>query len=301
LPRSDHAAWFFIAKRKGIDMTYKVKYLQFGTNLNVPGYSPLNTTNQPAPVYPQLASSGHFWDLIFSYESGAFYTAGSNVPGIDGATVDAWYQQEGVGDGDHVLAFSPFVVHANGSGGFAQATHFVDFSEASPNDGYIDTDTLQKASVTATVHASLPEYAKTAMSVHSTNQSIIITTTSTAAVFDRIFVYAGGNIPVANALTVKKAHTCLALAVFNLTTSTSTHEIGTAQYPKIPKTEWPQLVYEIIREIAANHNGEIYGHLNATQVAAMDAEGRKVAIATIGKRVEQLDKIKSVIAGLGGR
>lgn len=282
-------------------MTYQVQYLQFGTNLNVPGYNPLDTTNQPAPVYKQLAVSGKFWDLIFSFESGNFYPASSTVPaGANGAIVDAWYEPEG-GGGPHALAFSPFLINENGSGQFAQATHYVDFSEPSPTDGSINTDTLQKPSVTATAHASLPEYATAAVTAHSTNTSIFITTTSTEAVFDSIFVYAGSNIPVGNSLTVNKSQTCLALAVYRLSTSSRTVEVTTPQYPKIPKWEWVQLINEIIREIAVNQNGEIYGHLNGTQIAAMEADTRKIAIAAISKRVEQLDRIKTVIAGTAGR
>jgi hypothetical protein len=100
---------------------------------------------------------------------------------------------------------------------------------------------------------------------------------------------------------VNKAQSCLALAVYRLSTSSRTIEVTTAQYPKIPKWEWVQLINEIIREIVTTQNGEIYGHLNGTQIAAMEADTRKIAIATISKRVEQLDRIKTVIAGTAGR
>lgn len=284
--------------------SYTMQALQFGSNtLKVPGHEvDIIAENQPAPVAHKLADPGSgVWDLIFSYEAGGFYLASATVPGIDKATIQSWYSKEGVPTpGPHVLSFVPFLVDKDGPDtGFAQATHFVDFSQPTPNDNWINTDTIATPNVVATVHQELPEYAKVSFGTHATNKSIIITTTTTHAVFDKIFVYAGGVSPVGANLTVPKGQTALALAIYKKKTTTSSKEIGTLQFPKIPKSEWPQLVAQIVNEVVLNQHGEIYEHLSSRQLASLDAAARKSAVAAITTHIEQLTKVKTTIAGLG--
>jgi hypothetical protein len=284
--------------------SYTMQALQFGSNtLKVPGHEvDIIAENQPAPVQLKLADpSSGVWDLVFSYEAGGFYLANATVPGIDKATIQSWYNKEGVsGTGPHVLSFVPFLVDTDGPDtGFAQATHFVDFSQPTPNGSWINTDTIATANVVGTVHQELPEYAKLSFATHATSQSIIITTTSTHAVFDKIFVYAGGVSPVGASLTVPKGQTALALAVYKKQTTTSSKEIGTIQFPKIPKSEWPQLVAQVVNEVVLNQHGELYEYLNSRQLAGLDAATRKSAVAAITAHIEQLTKVKATIAGLG--
>ncbi|TAK85318.1 MAG: hypothetical protein EPO09_20245 [Aquabacterium sp.] len=285
-------------------ISYAMQALQFGSNnLKVPGHEvDIIAENQPAPIAAKLADpNSGVWDLIFSFESGNFFLANASVPGIDKATIQSWYSKEGVNPpGPHGVGFIPFVVDPTGPDtGFAQATHFVDFSQPTPNDSWINTDTIATPNVVATVHQELPEYAKMSISTSATSHSIIITTTSTHAVFDRIFVYSGGFSPVGNTLTVPKANSAMALAIFKKVTTTSSKEIGTIQFPKIPKIEWPQLVAQIVNEIVANQNGELYEHLSPRLLAGLDAATRKAAVAAVSQHIDQLTKIKTSIAGMG--
>jgi hypothetical protein len=285
-------------------VSYKMQALQFGSNnLKVPGHEvDIIAQNQPAPVQKKIAdSSSGVWDLIFSLESGGFFLATDTVPGIDGATIQSWYSKEGVSPpGPHGLSILPFIVDKTGPDtGFATATHYVDFSQPSPNDGWINTDTIATPTVVATAHAELPEYAKVSVDSHATSQSIIVTTTTTHAVFDKFFVYAGNVNPVGNKLTVAKGHSAQALAIYKKVTSSSSHEIGTIQFPKISKIEWPQLIAQILGEIATNKHGELYEHLNSRVLASLDPATRKAAIAAVSAHIEQLGKIKTVIAGMG--
>ncbi len=287
-------------------MFYTSEYLQFGSNKDrVPGYEDdLELNNKPfAPIPKKLANPNNsdLWDLVFSYESGGFYPATAKVPGVDGATIQSWYNKEGIGPGgDDALVLTPFILdEVGGGGGFAQASHFVDFSQPTPTDNAIDTDTIATASVTATVHQELPVYAKLSITSHANSHSIVMTTTTTHAVFDKIFVYAGNNIPIGNTLTVNKGQTCLALAVFKLTSSSSSKEISTRQYPKIPKSEWPMIISELVNEIIINEKGQVYEHLSPRSIAGLDQETLKSAISSISHRIENLGKIQTVMAGIG--
>jgi hypothetical protein len=278
--------------------------LQFGSNnLKVPGHQvDIIAQNQPAPVSLKLADpASGVWDLVFSFEAGGFYLATDTVPGIDGATIQSWYTKEGVPTpGPHTLAVIPFIVDPTGvDNGFATATHFVDFSQPTPNDNWINTDTIATPTVVATAHAQLPEYAKLSIATHATSHSIIITTTSTQAVFDKFFVYSGGVSPVGNQLTVAKGTSAQALAIYKKVSTSSSKEIGTYQFPKIPKIEWPQLVAQIVNEIVTNQTGELYEHLNSRVLAGLDAATRKAALASVTQHIDQLGKLKGVISGMG--
>ncbi|HEX3095252.1 MAG TPA: hypothetical protein VHW72_21615, partial [Candidatus Angelobacter sp.] len=182
-------------------MSYTWQRLQFGSNLKVPchGTDPILSNEPDAPIENKLVDCDTpkpgIWDLVFSFESGGLYLSNDPVPGNNGATIESWYVKEGSGGGPHFLTFLPFVVDQNGAGGFGQATHYVDFSDPSPTDGSINTDTIPDASVTATVHAELPEYSKFSTSAHATNQSIIIEMETTQAQFEKIFVYTGTSVP----------------------------------------------------------------------------------------------------------
>lgn len=285
-------------------VSYKMQALQFGSNnLKVPGHQvDIIAQNQPAPVSLKLADpNSGVWDLVFSFEAGGFYLATDTVPGIDGATIQSWYTKEGVPTpGPNTLAVIPFIVDPTGAdNGFATATHFVDFSQPTPNDNWINTDTIATPTVVATAHAELPEYAKLSIATHATSHSVIITTTSTHAVFDKFFVYSGGVSPVGNQLTVAKAHSAQALAIYKKVSTTSSKEIGTYQFPKIPKIEWPQLVAQIVNEIVTNQTGELYEHLNSRVLAGLDAATRKAALAAVTQHIDQLGKLKGVISGMG--
>ena len=100
-----------------------------------------------------------------------------------------------------------------------------------------------------------------------------------------------------NTLTVPKGQSCLALAIYDLKSTSGSHEVSTLQFPKIPKSEWPQIVEEILTEVVDNKNGEIYEHLSSRQLAGLDAAARKVAVAAISRHIEELGKLKSTIGG----
>lgn len=285
--------------------TYTMQTLQFGSNtLRVPGHEvDIIAQNQPAPLQKKVADSGSgVWDLIFSLEAGNFFLASATVPGIDKATIQSWYAKEGVPmPGPHTAGFIPFLIDKDGPDtGFAQASHFVDFSQPTlpANADWINTDTIAAPSVVATVHQILPEYAKMSIATHATSHSIIITTTNTSAVFDKIFVYGGTAIPAGNVLTVPKGQSVQALAIYKKTTTSSSKEIGTIQFPKIPWTEWPVLVEQIVNEIMANKQGELYEHLSPRVLAGLDPATAKTAVAAITSHIEQLGKVKNAIGGL---
>jgi hypothetical protein len=281
-------------------MVYTCLSLQFGDNQKrVPGYeADLMLSNQPnAPIKEKLVDpyTNHLWDLIFTYASGMFYPAGANVPAKDGAVIKSWYAQGG--DGPHCLMVTPFII-AEGDTGFVQVSDFVDFSEPPTSENSVNTDTIEKPTVTAVVRSELSEYEKLEVSTASTNYSVIITTKTTRAVFDRIFVYAGASIPIDNTVTVPKGQRCFALAVFKKVTSCSSQEIGTMQWPKIPKWEWPMIVAQIIEEIVVRGNADIYQHLSPKLIAQAEPQVLKQAIAAISNRMESLDKIKAVMSSL---
>lgn len=243
-------------------MLYTCQSLQLGDNhKRVPGYEEdFMLSNQPnAPIKEKLVGlhSDNLWNLVFSYESWMFYPAGAHVPVQDGAIIKSWYAQGG--DGAPCLMVTPFVI-AEGETGFVQASNFVDFSETPTAGNSVNTDTIEQSTVTAVVRSELSEYEKIEVSTASTNYAVTITTKITRAVFDRIFVYAGASIPVGNTVTVPKGQSCFALAVFKKVTSSSSEEIGTVEWPTIPKWEWPIIVADIVKDIAVRGNGEMCRH-----------------------------------------
>lgn len=285
-------------------LNYTNQRLQFGSQIRVPGYEvDLQLANpSPAPVALKLVvpATNILWDLIFSYESGNFYLADQAVPGIDKAIIQSWYNQEGsIPGGNNALILHPFVIDDTGeSSGFSQATHFVDFSQPTPTDNFINTDTIASASVTATVHQELPEYADITIATQATSHSLIITTTKTQAVFDKIFVLWGDNIPVGNTLTVQKNQSCQALAIFKKTSSSDSMEISIDRFPKIPIFEWPEIISGIVSAAVLNEKGEVYEYLSPKVIASLNQETLKSAIASISQRIEYLEKIKTFISGL---
>ncbi|WP_320044562.1 hypothetical protein [uncultured Desulfobacter sp.] len=271
-------------------MLYTCQSLQFGGNQKrVPGYEKDLMLSNPstAPIKEKLVDlhTDNLWDLVFSYESGMFYPAGANVPAHDGGIIKSWYGQ-GAG-GPHSLVLKPFIV-AEDETGFVQASNFVDFSENPTTENLVNTDTIDNPTVTAVVHSELSEYEKLEVSTSATNYSVIITTKSTRAVFDRIFVYGGPSMPIANTVTVPKGQNCLALAVFKKVTSCSSEEIGTIQWPKISRWEWPRLLSEIIKDIVASRNGEIYQHLSPKFIVEAEPDVLKKEMSSINKRIEAL-------------
>nr|WP_321403320.1 hypothetical protein [uncultured Desulfobacter sp.] len=281
-------------------MVYTCRSLQFGDNQKrVPGYeADFMLSNQPnAPIKEKCVDlyTDNLWDLVFSYESGMFYPAGENVPAKDGAVINSWYSQGC--DGPHCLMVTPFII-ADDETGFVQVSDFVDFSAPATTENSVNTDTVEKATVTAVVRSELSEYEKLEVSTASTNYSVIITTKTTRAVFDRIFVYAGAGIPIDNTVTVPKGQGCFALAVFKKVTSSSSEEIGTIQWPKILKWEWPMIVAQIIEEIVVRGNADIYQHLSPKLIAEAEPQVLNNAIASISRRIDSLDKIKAVMSSL---
>ena len=86
-----------------------------------------------------------------------------------------------------------------------------------------------------------------------------------------------------------------ALAIYDLKSTSGSREISTLQFPKIPKSEWPQILEEIVTDVVENKSGEIYEHLKPRQIAGLDAAARKVAVAAITRHIEELGKLKTVI------
>lgn len=282
-------------------MSYTCRFLQFGTKqTRVPGYEMdlvLDNSMYPAPIHQKLIDSADdIWGLQFSSCFGKFYLATASVPGNAGDVINSWYAKGG-GTG-HYLVMTPFIIWEDGTEGFDPVGKFVDFDVPSASETSVNTDQIQKASVTATVHAELPEYEHLDITTHATSHSIVITTTTTEVVFDQIFVYLGTSQPQGNKLVVPKGESCFALAVFRQSKSVSVKEISTIQWPRIPRWEWPMIVTEIIREAITKGNGEILGHLSPKLLAEMEPDALKKAIGSIGKRVDELERIKSVISGL---
>lgn len=282
-------------------MQYTNAYLQFGQNdLHVPCYEDdLILSNSPTvPVPHKLVecTNDNLWYLVFTYSGGNFYRASANVPAVDGAYYKSWYSRGGPGPA--TMAFTPFVIGDDAAGEFIQATNFVDFSVPSPSGNSVNMDTVTVPTVTATVHMDIPELSKVEVSTKAYSHSVVITTKTTNVVFDQIFVYAGDGIPVDNVVTLPKGHSCLALAVYRTETSVATKEVGTIQWPKIPKYEWPMIIAEMVKDIVTNERGDIYHYISPKTLMEADADTVRKATTAITKRVEELDKIKTVIAGL---
>lgn len=287
-------------------MSYTCQYLKFGSNeTRVPGYEEdLLLSNTPyAPIPKKLVEpdpSNIIWGLTFSYAAGGFYRRQDNVPGVPGAVIKSWYSHGG--SGPHVLSLTPFIAGADCPlQGFAQVANFVEFSEPSPSDNSINTDTIANPTVTATVRQDLPEYERVEISTRSTSHAIIITTKITHVVFDHIFVYAGESVPAGNEITVPKGQRCFALAVYKCVTTASTKEVKTDKYPKIPPWEWRMALPEIITDIFLKGDEQIYEHLSPRVISSMDLDEAKKTITAINRRVKELEKIKSVISGLSER
>lgn len=282
---------------------YTMKTLQFGSNtLHVPGHEvDVTSTTQPAPLKPKIVdSNSHLWDLVFSYESGGFYRADQAVPGLDAQTVLSWYSQEGVvTPGPHGLGFTPFLIDPLGAAtGMVSASNFIDFNAPGGTGSSINTDNLPGPTVTATAHAELPEFASVGFRSHSSSHSIVITTDTTHAVFDRIFVYSGAASPIGAQLTVAKGSSTSALAVYKLQTTSTSKEIDTTQFPKIPRSEWPQLIAQVLQDIVSQPQGEVYGHLTSRQLASLDAGTQKAAVAALGASIDHLAQVRDVLSGL---
>lgn len=281
-------------------MVYTCPSLQFGENQKrVPGYEEdIMSSNHPnAPIKEKLVDlyTDNVWNLMFSYASGMFYHAVEKVPAKDGATIKSWYAQSN--DGPNCFMVTPFLI-ADDETGFVHASNFVDFSEPPTIECSVHTDTIENSSVTAVVRSELSEYEKLEVSTASTNCAVTITTKTTRAVFDRIFVYAGEGIPIDNTVTVPKGQGCFVLAVFKKVTSSSSQEIGPVQWPKILKWEWPMIVTQIIEEIVVRGNADIYQHLSPELIADADPRVLENAVSSISQRIESLDKIKAVISSL---
>ena len=283
-------------------MNYTLQRLQFGTELKVPCHGQDLTLSNPVGIAPidqwLVDCDKHIWDLVFSYAAGQFYLASADVPPQDGEVIESWYVREGPNGGPHSLTFLPFIVDEDGSGEFAQASHFVDFSDTPTTDTSINTDTIPDAAVTATVHANLPEYASFSIDAHATNQAVSYQIRTTQAAFQDIFVYYGNETPVGNSLTVAKGRSCSALAVFKKTTQITTSDLSTIQYPSIPRWEWPIIVSEIVKTVVAKGSGDIYEFLSPRLIQSLGPEQAKTAVADITRRIANLTQIKSVISGL---
>lgn len=280
-------------------MPYTLRCLQFPDNMNrVPGYeADAHPTDDPAQVKQYLAdTSKQVWDLVFSYESGQFFHVNDQVAGDEGAVINAWYSPEGGGPGPSALTILPFA-----DGQFLQAANFVQFSQPGGTGNSINTEQIQDQFVTATVLPELPEYAKVEFSSHSTSTSIVITTTSTHMVFDHFFVIYGTATTNENTMKVGKGVGCLALAVYKLQTTKGSKSVSTVQWPKIPWWEWQEIFIDAVEGIAAKGHTEIFEHLSTRVLAETDLDVLRKAVADIGKRVEQLEEIKSMIAGLAER
>jgi hypothetical protein len=236
---------------------------------------------------------------MFSYESGAFYRRDANVPGLDTAVIKSWFTKPGP-PGPHSLTLTPFIFGED-DGGFAPASTFVDFSAPPSGDNWINTDTIKGSSVTATVHADLPEYQTVDFQTTGTNTAIYITTITTRVVFDQIFVYFGSSIPVGNSITVSKGQSCFALAVFKKEVSKATNHIDTHQWPRIPKWEWPMIISEIIKAVGVKGSGEVFEYMSPKLIAKAQPEELKQAVASISKRIEELGKVMTIIDGISRR
>ncbi len=293
-------------------MSYVCQSLQFGDNVKrVPGQEidPI-LSNPVAPIDIKLVdpATDDLWGLQFSYGplrklEGAFYLAGADVPAPlnEGAVIKSWYSPLGKGGGGHhILVLTPFIVGQDDAE-FALVSDFVHFSETPLTPYSIDTDTLKNSSVLATVRPDLPEFEKLEVASECESHAIVIRTTTTQVIFDRLFVYAGSGIPVHRSITVSKGQSCFVLAIFRKVTTTSFNSVGTWDLPKIPRWEWPMIVTDIVNRILTKGSGEMFEHLSPKLIADSDPDELKKAIGLIGKRIAELENIKSMVSGLSAR
>lgn len=242
-----------------------------------------------------------FWDLQFVSCFGMFYKKSSvidnTIPTHDGDIINAWYIKRGP-NGHHYLALTPFISNEEGTEGFLKTTKpFVDFTVPPTVAGgsVVNTDTMQAQEVTATVHSSLPEFDKSDFKSHASSTAVFTEVYLTKAIFDQIFVYSGIDQPQGDKITVEKNTSCLALAIFRKSTvKTGGFEISTAQYPKIHKWEWPEIISEIIQETF--ESGEVIEYLNPKKIEEMKPDVIKKAVVSINKKMATLQKLKSVIS-----
>lgn len=274
--------------------------LQFGENdLRVPGYqNDAHANDKPVEIPAFLAAPNQsLWAHIFTHYGGGFYLTGQDVNAAAETTVNSWYSPVGKGPGgDPALRVHPFA-----DGGFLKTDDFVDFSEPTPYPNWIDTSTIMGPTATATAHYDLPQLASLKISSHASNQSVFITTEITRYVFDHYFIIWGPGVINGNQLTVQKEQGCLALAVYKKESTTSTKEIGTMKWPKIPKSEWPQIVEQVVQAVLVKGNGEIWEHFSSRQLSEVDRETLKMAVEEVGMRVGQLENLKLIIASLAER
>lgn len=274
--------------------------LIFGENdLRVPGFQNDNhADNKPVEIPPFLADPTQaLWAHIFTYYGGGFFLPGQDVYAGPETMVNSWYSPVGKGPGgDPALRVHPFA-----DGQFLKVDNFVDFSEPTPYPNWIDTKTITNPTATATAHYSLPELSSIKISNHATNSAIFVTTETTSYVFDHYFIIWGPGVINGNELTVQKEQGCLALAVYKKETNTSTKMISTRMWPKIPKTEWPQIVEQVFEAILVKQNGEIWEHFTTRQLAELDAETLKMAVEEVGMRIGELENLKQVIASIAER
>jgi hypothetical protein len=110
-------------------------------------------------------------------------------------------------------------------------------------------------------------------------------------------VFRGTSVPAGNKITVPKGQTCFALAVFKTLTSSSSSDVGTIQWPTIPKEDWPQIFGEMMKEAVADQ-GAALQYVSARLISAAGPDAAKGAVASIDKRIEGLGKMKAVMSGL---
>ncbi|MBN1647856.1 MAG: hypothetical protein JW874_07475 [Spirochaetales bacterium] len=292
-------------------MSYTCQYLQFGSNQNrVPGYEEdLSLNNMPnAPIPMNLVDSSYppgpiedaLWSLVFSYENGNFYRTDQEVPGQDGAVIKSWYAKGGGGE-NHYLSIRPFIT---GEGEFAEASGFIIFRSGNKQlegDYSVCTDHLPTKYVTAEIARELPGFETIKVSVHSTNNAIITKMTVTKAVFDHFFIYAGEGTVDDNMLKVESETSCYALAVYKIEISTTTTETGTYQIPRIPETEWPMLIGDLVKDIITNGQGELCKYISRKNLAAAGPEVLKKAVSSLDTRIRELEKVRKAMEGLSGK
>lgn len=278
-------------------LNYTHARLQFGSNdLKVPGYqNDAHSDDTPVEIPAYLADPNqNLWAHIFTYYAGDFYLTGQEVEASPLTLVNSWYSPVGKGPGgDPVLKVHPFA-----EGQFLQTESFVDFSEPTPYPNWIDTATITGATATATAHYDLPDLTQIKITSHGTNKAVFVTTEITKYVFDHYFVIWGPGVVNGNLLTVEKGQGCLALAVYQKETSKSTKEISTIKWPRIPKTEWPQIVEQVVQSILVKGDAEIWEYFNSRQLSEVDSETLRVAVEEIGMRIGDLENLKLMIASM---
>ncbi len=57
-------------------------------------------------------------------------------------------------------------------------------------------------------------------------------------------------------------------------------------------------ISEIIKAVAVKGSGEVFEHLSAKQIAGARPEEVKQAIISIGKRIDELNKVQAILTGL---